>query len=175
MSNFCSGRVPIHVQPSSIELWRWSFSWMSRICPGTAEWQLSPVLLDTGHVHSWSSCSVGFEISGQIRSFFGVPLVGCVRAEVFAFADITDFVSRRLDIEDVKKAVARYEQVAGAKVNFDKSKSLRWDSWRGGVPLPGPFRWSDGSVRILGVWFRPPSKLGTFGVLKHQASKAPVF
>ena len=57
-----------------------------------------------------------------------------------------------LDIKAVK-TVARFEQVAGAKINFDKSKGLRLDAWKGGVHLPGPFRWSKGPVRILGVWF----------------------
>ena len=59
----------------------------------------------------------------------------------------------------VKETVARYEKVAGAKVNFDKSEGLRLGAWRGSVPLPGPFRWSDGPVRILGVWFGPGLKL----------------
>ena len=34
--------------------------------------------------------------------------------------DITVFVSRRQDIETVKKAVGKYKRTAGAKVNFDK-------------------------------------------------------
>ncbi len=45
---------------------------------------------------------------------------------ISAYADdITVFVSIRLDILAVKKAVERYEKVAGAKVNFDKSEGLR--------------------------------------------------
>ena len=90
----------------------------------------------------------------------GILLSGSVRAKISAFADdITVFVSRRRDIVAVKEAVARYEKVAGAKVNFDKSEGLRLGAWRGSVPLPGPFRWSDGPVRILGVWFRPGLQL----------------
>ena len=54
-----------------------------------------------------------------------------------------------------KKAVGKYERIAGAKVNFDKSEGLRLRSWRGSDTLPGPFRWSDGPVLILGVWFGP--------------------
>ena len=50
----------------------------------------------------------------------------------------------------MKKAFARYEQIAGAKMNFDKSEGLRLGAWRGGDPLPGPFHWSDGPIRILG-------------------------
>ena len=90
----------------------------------------------------------------------GVPLVGRVRARVTAFTnDITVFVSRQSDREAMKKAVARYEQEAGAMVNFDKSEDLWLGDWRGGVLLQGPFRWSDGSVCIHGVWYRtgPPT------------------
>ena len=50
-------------------------------------------------------------------------------------------------------AVERDEKVAGAKVNFDKSEGLQLGAWGAGVPLPGPFRWSDGPTHILGVWF----------------------
>ena len=90
----------------------------------------------------------------------GILLSGSVRAKISAFADdITVFVSGRWDIVAVKEAVARYEKVAGAKVNFDKSEGLRLGAWRGSVPLPGPFRWSDGPVRILGVWFGPGLQL----------------
>ena len=82
---------------------------------------------------------------------FAVPLT----AMVSAFAnDITVFVSRRLDIRAVKKTVGEYEQIAGAKVNFE-SKSLRLGAWRGSDTLPRHFRWSDGHVHILGVWFGP--------------------
>ena len=56
----------------------------------------------------------------------GVLFVGDQRAKVFAYADdITVSVSRLSDIEAVKKAIARYKQVAGANKNFDKSESLR--------------------------------------------------
>ena len=56
----------------------------------------------------------------------GVPFAGPLTARVSAFADdITVFVSRRLDIKAVKKAVGEYERIAGAKVNFDKSEGLR--------------------------------------------------
>ena len=81
----------------------------------------------------------------------GIPI-----AKVSANAnDITVFVSHRLDIKAVKKAVARYDQIAGAKINFDKSEGLRLSAWRVGVPLPETFLWSDGPVRILEVWFGP--------------------
>ena len=90
----------------------------------------------------------------------GVPFAGPLSARVSAFADdITVFVSRRLDIKAVKKAVGEYERIAGAKVNFDKSEGLRLGAWTGSNTLPGPFRWSDGPVRILGVWFGPDLQL----------------
>ena len=53
----------------------------------------------------------------------------------------------------MKKEVGEYERIAGAKVNFDKSEGLWLSTWRGNDTLPGPFRWSDGSVCILRVWF----------------------
>ena len=36
----------------------------------------------------------------------------------------------------VKKVVDRYEKVAGANVNFNKSEGLLLGGWRGGIPLP---------------------------------------
>ena len=90
----------------------------------------------------------------------GILFAAPLSAKVFAYADdITVFVSRFLDIKAMKKAVARYEQIAGAKINFDKSKGLQLGSWRGGDPLPGPLCWSDGLVRIYGVWFGPGLQL----------------
>ena len=67
--------------------------------------------------------------------------------------DITAFVSCRLDIKAVKKAVAKPKEIAGAGINFDKSVGLRLGTRRGSVPLPGPFRWSDELVFSLGVCF----------------------
>ena len=90
----------------------------------------------------------------------GVFFAGPLTARVSAFADdITVFVSRRLDIKAVKKAVGEYERIAEAQVNFDKSEGLRLGVWRGSDTLPGPFRWSDGPVRILGAWFGPDVQL----------------
>ena len=97
---------------------------------------------------------------GTSPALRGIPFVSSLAARVSAFADdITVFVSRRLDIKAVKKAVSEYERIAGAKVNFDKSEGLRLGAWRGSDTLPGPFRWSDGPVRILGVWFGPDLQL----------------
>ena len=85
-----------------------------------------------------------------------IMLTGSIQAKIPVFTDdMTVFVSHRLDIIVVKKAVKKYEKVAGAKVNFDKSKGLWLGAWREGIPHPGPFHWSDKPVRILGVWFGP--------------------
>ena len=65
----------------------------------------------------------------------GVSLTGSVRVKISAFDDdITVFV----DILADKKAVERYEKVAGAKVNFEKSQGLRLGAWRGASPYQGP-------------------------------------
>ena len=80
-----------------------------------------------------------------------ILLTGSVQAKISAFADdIMVFVSGCWDILVVKEVVTRYEKV-GAKVNFDKSEGLRLGTWRGSIPLPGLFRWSDGPIHILGV------------------------
>ena len=93
-------------------------------------------------------------------SLRGIPFVSSLAARVSAFADDnTVFVSRCLDIKAVKEAVVEYDRIAGAKVNFDKSEGLRLGAWRGSVLLPGPFRWSDGPIRILGVLFGPDFQL----------------
>ena len=53
----------------------------------------------------------------------GFRFAGPLTARVSAFADdITEFVSRCLDIKAVKKAVSEYERIAGAKVNFEKKR-----------------------------------------------------
>ena len=62
-----------------------------------------------------------------------------VLVKISAFADdITVFVSCRLAIVAVKMAVERYEKVAGAKINFDKSEGLRLGAWRGAFSCQGP-------------------------------------
>ena len=97
---------------------------------------------------------------GKSPALRGIPFVGRLAARVSAFADdVTVFVSRLRDIEAVKEEVVEYERIAEAKVNFDKSEGLRLGAWRGSNTLPGPFRWSDGPIRILGVWFGPDLQL----------------
>ena len=97
---------------------------------------------------------------GVNPAFRGIPFAGPLTAKVSAFADdITVFVSRLQDIEAVKKVVAGYERIRRAKVNFDKSEGLQLGAWTGSDTLPGPFHWSDGPIRILGVWFEPHLQL----------------
>ena len=67
---------------------------------------------------------------GQIQPS-AVSLLLALLRQGFPRSVISVFVSRRLDIKAVKKAVGKYEQIAGAKVNFDKSKGLRLGAWRG--------------------------------------------
>ena len=87
---------------------------------------------------------------------FASPLT----ARVSAFADdITVFVSRHLDIKAVKKAVGKYEQIAGPEFDFDKSEGLQLGAWMSSDTLPVPFCWSDRLIRILGVWFGPDLQL----------------
>ena len=95
---------------------------------------------------------------GTSPALRGVPFAGPLTARVSAFADdITVFVFRRLNIKTVKEAVVEYERITGT--NFDKSEVLRLGAWRGSNTLPGSFRWSDGPVCILGVWFGPDLQL----------------
>ena len=64
-----------------------------------------------------------------------------------------------MGIKAVKKAVAEYERIARAKVNFDKSEGLQLVAWTDSYTLPRPFHWSDRPVRILWVWFGPNLQL----------------
>ena len=107
----------------------------------------------------------------------GSPFASRLTAKVSTYADaITIFVFRFSDISAVKEAVAGYERIARAKINFDKNRGLWLGAWRGDFPLPGPFRWSDGPIRILGVWFWPDLQLeklvGSTGKGKYLASMA---
>ena len=99
-------------------------------------------------------CRLRDEVANPV--LHSVTFAGPLTARVSAFTDdITVFVFLHLDIRAVKKAVTEYEQIVGAKVNFNKSKGLQLCAWRWSNTLPGPFRLSEGPDRILGVWFRP--------------------
>ena len=65
----------------------------------------------------------------------GIPFADPLSAKVSAYADdIPVFVSCRLDIKFVKKAVARYEQIAGAKINFQTGAKLVGGTGQGRCP-----------------------------------------
>ena len=66
--------------------------------------------------------------------------------------DVSVLVTSNAEVEEVSKEIRRYEAVAGAKINREKSVGLRLGSWKG-CTLPGPFIWKDGPCKILGVWF----------------------
>ena len=68
----------------------------------------------------------------------GIPFASLLSANVSAYAsDITVFVSRRLDIKIVKKAVAKNEQIAGPKINFGKREGLLLGDWKVVFPCQG--------------------------------------
>ena len=60
-------------------------------------------------------------------------------------------------------AIAKYERISGAKINFEKSEGLRLGPWRGDVSLPESFRWSDEPVCNLRVWFGQSLQLSQIG------------
>ena len=94
-----------------------------------------------------------------------ILLTDSVRAKISAFAeDINVFLSSRLDILAMKMAVARYEKVARAKVNFDKSEGLRFGAWGGGeVPCQGPFAGVTVPSASLGCGSGPASSWSEIG------------
>ncbi len=87
--------------------------------------------------------------------------LGCTRA-VSAYADdVTVMVSDTTKVEVVGTILKEYEAVTGAKINPDKSVGLRLGTWRG-RPMPSNSvvgRWTDGPVKLLGVWFGPDLQL----------------
>ena len=89
----------------------------------------------------------------------GVTLPGGARALNSAYADdVSVFVSSSEDITAVQQALGEYERITGAKINCDKSAGLRLGAWRR-LNLPGPFEWTDGPIKILGIWFGPDLQL----------------
>ena len=76
-----------------------------------------------------------------------------------AYADnVSMLVMSSAEVEEVSKEIGRYEAVAGAKINHEKSVSLRLGLSKG-CALPCPFIWKDGPCKILGVWFGPDLQL----------------
>ena len=99
----------------------------------------------------WSPCSEGLGMRRQILPCAVSLFAGPLTARVSAFADdIIVFVSRRLDIKAVKKAVIEYERIAEPKSILTKGSWL--DAWRGSDTLQEP-------SHILGVRFGPVLQL----------------
>ncbi|GAB1597330.1 hypothetical protein Ahia01_000009400 [Argonauta hians] len=77
---------------------------------------------------------------------------------VSAYADdVTVIVSDVDHIDAIGTIIKGYERVSGASINHEKSVCLRLGSWRG-RPMPPDSvagHWTDGPVKMLGVWFGP--------------------
>ena len=108
----------------------------------------------------------------------GIPFACLLSAKLSAHTDdITVFVSCRLDIMAVKKAVVRYKQIAGANINFDKRCLEGWRSPARAFPLewwthPHPRdvvrAWSPTGPKLVGVTGQGRCSVG------YLASKAVV-
>lgn len=58
------------------------------------------------------------------------------------------------DVCKIGKAIEVYEKVVGAKIDLDKSIGLQLCIWWGAMPSDSIVgRWTDGSIKLLGVWF----------------------
>ena len=83
--------------------------------------RISPILLFSGL--ALETLPRRLKDEGASLVLRGILFAGSLTAKFSAFAgDITVFVSRRLDIKAVKKAVTRYEQVTGAKINLIRAR-----------------------------------------------------
>ena len=80
-------------------------------------------------------------------------------ARYTAYADdVSVLVTSSAKVEEVSKEIGRYEAVAGAKINHEKSVGLLLGSWKG-CALPGLFIWKYGLRKMLDIWFRPDLQL----------------
>ena len=90
----------------------------------------------------------------------GEALTDVSRARASAYADdVSVFVFSGEHIRQVHQVLIRYQQITGSIINCSKSSALRLGGWRGGTPLPALFDWTDGPIRILGIWFGPDLQL----------------
>ena len=115
-----------------------------------------------------SPCSVGIVMRRLIRSFVKFPLP----AELSRGLCVRRWYHCPLDILAVKKAIERYEEVAGTKINIDKSKGLQLGVWSGGVLLPGLFPqewWTRLHPRSV-VRARPPAGVKLVGATDQGRS-----
>ena len=88
----------------------------------------------------------GLPLSLLLYVFALEPLLPRLRDEGTCLALHRISLAGSVHILAVRKVDERYENVAGAKVNFDKSEGLRLGAWKRGGPPPGPFRWSNGPI-----------------------------
>lgn len=65
---------------------------------------------------------------------------------------MTAFGNIKAEIDEVDKEISRNKEVTGAKINCFKSVGLWVRAWKG-VSFKGLFIWTDGPLKILGVWF----------------------
>ena len=93
-------------------------------------------------------------------------LCGCTlpgSSEVAAYADdVSVLVTSSAEMEELSKEIRKYEAMTGAKINREKSISLRLGLWKG-CALPCPFILRDGQCKILGVWFGHDLQLEKIG------------
>jgi hypothetical protein len=88
----------------------------------------------------------------------GIPReLGCGRFTSAYADDVTVIVSDISEIEVIGTTLREYEAVTGAKINHEKSVGLQLGTWRGRSMPPDSVvgRWTDGPVKLLGVWFGP--------------------
>ena len=88
----------------------------------------------------------------------GSPLELGHRKAVSAYADdVTVMVSDALELEAVGTILEEYQECTRAHINRDNSVSLQLGEWRGrSMPASVDFcRWTEGPVKVLGVWFGP--------------------
>ena len=108
-------------------------------------WWLSQSSIQSGRVAPvffslstlWSPCSIDLGMRRHVQPCMVSFLLVLFWQRYLHMLMISLSVSCCLDIKAAKKMVARYEQIAEAKINFDKSKGLWLGAWRGGNFLPG--------------------------------------
>ena len=72
--------------------------------------------------------------------------------------NVSMLVTSNVEVVEVSKEIGRYEVVTGAKINHEKSVSLRLAWWKGCVLL-GHFSETDRPSKILSIRFSPDLQL----------------
>lgn len=85
-----------------------------------------------------------------------ISVAGEARVRVSAYADdVSIFLLCRKEIEVMQKSPERYEKFMVPRLSLTILPLAAWK----GVAFTGLFRWTDGRVRILRVWFGPDTQL----------------